>query len=73
MVGMHGNSLRIRVKAPPVEGAANVELLRYLAGQLSVPISHLEVVTGAASREKLILVRGLTLTAVMSRLTRAKE
>lgn len=73
LVGLHGTSLRIRVKAPPVEGAANAELLKYLAEQLSLPSSHVELIAGDASREKLILVRGLTLAVVATRLKAAQR
>jgi hypothetical protein len=68
LAGMHGDRVRIRIKAPPVEGAANRELARFLGEQLSLPATHIELIAGAGSRQKLILVRGLLLGAVMARL-----
>ena len=73
LAGMHGDRLRIRVKAPPVEGAANKEVLRILAELLFVPASYIELMAGAGSREKLVLLRGLTLAVVLARLKSAQE
>jgi uncharacterized protein len=53
-------AIQIRVAAPPVDGAANAALLRFLAGVLDVPRSRLEIIGGASSRRKRITVRGLT-------------
>ncbi|HNT05510.1 MAG TPA: DUF167 domain-containing protein [Anaerolineae bacterium] len=73
LAGLHGASLRIRVQAPPVEGAANKELLRFLARRLSVPASRIELLAGAGSRQKLILVRGATLATIIARLETPPE
>jgi uncharacterized protein len=51
--------LRIRVSAPPVEGAANQALLRLLAAELDVPRRDIRIVAGAAGRTKLIVVTGV--------------
>ncbi|HMS10108.1 MAG TPA: DUF167 domain-containing protein, partial [Pyrinomonadaceae bacterium] len=51
---------RVRVASPPVDGAANDELIRFLARRLAVPRSSLEIVTGSASRTKLVRVSGVT-------------
>ena len=52
--------MKIRVKAPPVGGAANEELVRFLAERFSVPRSSIELVSGAGSRQKRIAIRGLS-------------
>jgi len=57
--GWRGDVLRVRVVAPPVDGKANEALLRLLAEALGVPKSDLEIVAGAASRDKTVEVRGL--------------
>jgi uncharacterized protein (TIGR00251 family) len=52
--------VRARIAAPPVEGKANRELVRMLAGQLGVPPSSVRVIKGARARYKTIEVQGLT-------------
>ena len=52
--------MKIRVKAPPVGGAANEELVRFLAKRFAVPRSSIELVSGAGSRQKRIAIQGLS-------------
>ena len=52
-------ALRVRVTAPPVDGAANTAALRLLADSIGVPRTDLEIVSGASNRHKRILVVGL--------------
>jgi uncharacterized protein len=59
VAGPHGDRLKIQVAAPPVEGAANEELLRFLKKTLGVPLSNLELVRGASSRQKDVFCRGI--------------
>jgi uncharacterized protein (TIGR00251 family) len=61
-------TLRVRVAAPPVEGAANDALLRFLAGILDVPRSHLKIVSGTESRRKRVLVEDVTSGELQKRL-----
>jgi hypothetical protein len=56
--GEHGGALKVRVAAPPVEGAANEELARFLAKALGVPARAVEVVSGRASKTKVVRVAG---------------
>ena len=58
VAGEHDGALRVRVAAPPVEGAANVELARTLARALGVPARAVEIVSGHASKTKLVRVAG---------------
>jgi uncharacterized protein len=58
-VGEHDGALRVRVAAPPVEGAANDELARFLAKALGVPARDVEIVSGHASKSKRVRVRGV--------------
>jgi uncharacterized protein (TIGR00251 family) len=60
VAGRHGNAIKIRVKAPPVDGAANEELIRFLAKRLGVPRSLIRLVSGASSRQKRITIDGMT-------------
>jgi uncharacterized protein (TIGR00251 family) len=58
VVGEHDGALRVRVTAPPVEGAANEELRRTLARALNVPSRAVEITSGHASRLKQVRVHG---------------
>ena len=58
IAGEHDGALRVRVAAPPVEGAANVELVRTLARALGVPARAVEITGGRASKTKLVRVEG---------------
>ena len=60
VVGEHDGALKIRVAAPPVEGAANEELTRFLARQFGVPAREVEVISGHSSRAKRVRARGVT-------------
>ncbi len=53
--GLHGDALKIRLKAPPVDGAANKMCISFLAKCVGVPKSTVEVLSGHASRTKRIL------------------
>ncbi len=52
MVGMHGERLKVALQAPPVDGKANDELIRYLAEMLDLPRARLQLASGASSRDK---------------------
>ena len=55
--GVLGTSLKVRVRARAIEGAANEALLEFLADELQVPRGRCELVSGEKHREKRILVR----------------
>jgi uncharacterized protein (TIGR00251 family) len=57
IVGVHGDHLRIRITAPPVDGKANKHLIRYLASLFKVPVSRVTLLTGATCRLKRVRVR----------------
>lgn len=57
VVGLHGDTLKVKIKAPPVEGAANKMCIDVLAKVLRVPKSAIEIVSGQASRTKRVQVR----------------
>ena len=56
VAGRHGAALKIRLAAPPVDGKANAELLRYLAFAFGVPLRNVTLVRGDASRQKVVRV-----------------
>jgi hypothetical protein len=66
IVGLHGNALKVRVTAPPVDGAANSELVKVLAEAFAVPRSSVRILAGESSRSKIVEVDGLSETAVRS-------
>ena len=68
MGGFHGEALRVRVAARPLEGAANRELLRLLARVLGVRPGDVELEAGAHGRGKRVRVRGLPPEKVRERL-----
>jgi uncharacterized protein (TIGR00251 family) len=54
-----GDAIRIRLTAPPVDGAANDALVRFLAERLEVPRSAVRIEGGATSRSKVVAVDGI--------------
>ena len=56
---MHGDALKVRLGAPPVDGAANEALIALLAEELGVPRRAVRIVSGASSRSKLVHVEGI--------------
>lgn len=57
VAGLHGDALKIRLSAPPIEGAANAELMEFVARVFSVPLRQVTLKQGAKSRRKVIEVR----------------
>lgn len=57
VAGAHGDRLKIRVHAPPQDGAANDELTAFLADAFGVPRCNVAVVSGQSHRDKTVLVR----------------
>jgi len=68
VVGWRGEELRVRLRAPPVEGQANEALRRLLADRLGVAPSNIELITGATGRTKRLRVAGMSLDEVRERL-----
>lgn len=56
VAGTHGDALKIRLAAPPVDGKANDELTAFLAKEFGVPKRQVELVSGAASRNKRVQI-----------------
>ena len=65
IVGLHGDAIKIRLAAPPVDGAANEALVELVARSLDVTRSAVRIVGGASSRAKTVEVEGTTAAAVM--------
>jgi uncharacterized protein len=67
-VGIHGDALKIRVAAPPRDGAANEELLRFLADRCAVSRADVRIHGGNAARHKRLYVKGVTAEMLLTRL-----
>jgi uncharacterized protein (TIGR00251 family) len=57
LAGMHGDRLKIRIKAPPIEGRANDELRRFLAAACDVAQRDVVIEQGELGRQKLVRIR----------------
>ncbi len=68
VVGWQDGELRVRLRAPPVDGRANDALRRLLASSLGVPPSGVELVSGAKGRVKRLRVEALSEAEVRQRL-----
>lgn len=68
VAGEHGDALKIRLAAPPIEGRANECLLAFLAERLGVPRSAIVLRSGQSSRRKIVMVAGLAAGVVSGRL-----
>lgn len=57
IVGLHGDALKIKLAAPPIEGRANEALLKFISDLLDIPLRNLELIHGAQSRNKVLSIR----------------
>ena len=58
IAGLHGDALKIRLAAPPIEGRANEALLKFIANLFDVPLRNVELKQGGQSRHKVVAVSG---------------
>ncbi len=58
LAGLHGEALKIRLAAPPVEGRANEALLKFVAELFGVPVRQVELKQGGQSRHKVVAITG---------------
>lgn len=68
IVGPHDGALKIRLAAPPVDGEANAELVRFLAKTLGVPKGAVTIESGGTGRRKRIRVAGVDVATAAARL-----
>jgi len=66
VAGERDGALKVRVAAPPVDGAANEELVKTLAKALSVPTRAVEIVSGHSSKTKTVRVEGADPSRLLS-------
>ncbi len=60
IVGEHDGSLKVRICSPPVDGAANAEIVRLFAKHFGVSRSHVSIVSGETSKNKRIKIEDLS-------------
>jgi len=69
--GIHGEALKICVAAPPADGAANNELIRFLARRCSLPLASVRIQSGFGGKHKRLMLKGVTAGLVITRLNLA--
>ena len=69
--GEHDGALRVRIAAPPVDGAANRELVRVIARALKVPQNAVEIIAGTNSKSKTVRAQGVD-AATLERLIQSQ-
>jgi uncharacterized protein (TIGR00251 family) len=57
IAGLHGDELKVRIKAPPVDGAANQALVKFFSKLFKVPKSNITILSGETSRHKRLLIQ----------------
>ncbi len=67
--GEHDGRLKIKVQAPPVEGAANRSIQKFLSKKLRVPKKSVELVSGMKSRQKTFMLKGIPAKNVLAALS----
>lgn len=67
-VGVHGDALKIRLAARPVEGAANDELIRFVAECCAISRARVHIQAGAEARRKRLRVEGVSAQVLVARL-----
>jgi uncharacterized protein (TIGR00251 family) len=60
IAGMHDGCVKVRLAAPPVDGAANAALIEFVAKRLRIAKSRVRIVTGQTSRRKVVEVDGVS-------------
>lgn len=64
VAGRHDGRIKIRLAAPPVDGAANAELIRFVAARLGIAKSQVRLVSGESSRRKVLEIEGVAAETV---------
>ncbi len=64
VAGVSEGMLKIKLTAPPVEGAGNEMLIKFLSGKLDIPKTKISIIRGRSSRSKTILAEGLSAAAL---------
>jgi len=68
IVGLHNGALKIKIAAPPVDDAANRAIVEFFAVLLGISRSKIAIISGNRSREKTLLIQGISPAAITSRI-----
>ncbi len=68
VTGLHGGYPKLALAAPPIEGRANEELVRFLSSLLAIPKGSIELLRGATSKRKSLLIQGVPAEIIRQRL-----
>ena len=68
IVGLHGNALKVRLAASPVDGQANRELCTFFARYFGVSQQDVQILSGKGARQKRLLIKGKTAQDIRERL-----
>jgi uncharacterized protein (TIGR00251 family) len=68
LAGTHDGCIKVRLAAPPVDGAANVALIEFIAERLGIAKSRVHLVSGATSRRKVLEIEGADAATVAAAL-----
>ncbi len=71
--GEHGDALKVRLCAPPVDGAANAALIEFLADACDLPRARVQLLSGQTSRNKRVLLTGVSAAAIRSQIQAGKQ
>ena len=66
IAGWHADAVKIRLKSPPVDGAANDELIHFLAKTIGVSRRDVQITSGATARRKRVKIKGVDQTQVLA-------
>ncbi len=73
IIQMEGGGIKIRLTAPPVDGAANEALVKFLSAELGVSKSQVEIISGHTSKNKIVRIEGVSQDAAERLLNNRKE
>ncbi|MDX8414793.1 DUF167 domain-containing protein [Intestinicryptomonas porci] len=69
LAGEYANAVKIKLSAPPIEGKANAELIKYLSKSLGVSKSSITFVSGETSKDKLLEIPNFDMKAIIEKLS----
>lgn len=69
--GEHGNALKIKLQAPPVEGKANKALIEFLSDKLDIPRNSIAILSGDTGRNKRIMISGIPANIFLQKMSTA--